>query len=106
MTTAQRAHVYTAEQLAERHNCTMCSKEIGAEETDRNLIADWAHCDDCMVKFNAALAQRMAIEDRAWRHYATARYRTAEQGWQAMSESGRERYLQRARKEIMGKQAT
>jgi hypothetical protein len=29
--------------------CSVCGKEIGEEEADRNLLAIWEHCDGCMA---------------------------------------------------------
>lgn len=28
--------------------CSICGKELTRSEVDRNLLADWCHCDRCL----------------------------------------------------------
>lgn len=61
---------YTIEDLAERYTCSVCGKTIAIEECDRNLIADWAHCDVCMGEMMAGYSRYMRWEWlwRPWQH--------------------------------------
>lgn len=42
--------------MDEPYTCLDCGKVIGEEEADRNLLAAWTFCDECMAKLMTQFA--------------------------------------------------
>lgn len=65
----RNGYAYTAEELAETYECSVCGKTIGALEADRNLVGDWAHCGDCWAALMADYGRYMRWDwlRRPWR---------------------------------------